>query len=109
MGFAIAWAVMAGGGQGAQGQGGGGFAQMIFIMVSFFAIVYFLMIRPQQKRQKSHQKMMEALKKGDRVLTTGGMYGTIVGIKDDVAVLRIADEVKVEIARSSIQSVVGKE
>jgi preprotein translocase subunit YajC len=101
-----ALAMMAGGGgQGGGGAQGGGLTQMLFLFVAFIAIFYFLILRPQQKRQKEHQKMLESLSKGDKVLTSGGLYGVVVGIKGEVAVLRIADDVKVEVSRSSIQSV----
>jgi preprotein translocase subunit YajC len=70
-----------------------------------FAIMYMLLIRPQQQRQKQMDQMLKAVKKGDRVLTTGGILGTIVGVEDTKAVLRIADDVKVEITKSSIVQV----
>jgi preprotein translocase subunit YajC len=68
-------------------------------------IFYFLIIRPQQKRQKETQKMLESVRKGDRVLTSGGIFGTVVGTKDDVVVLKVSDEVKVEFTKSSIVQV----
>ena len=71
-------------------------------------ILYLLYIRPQQKRQKAQAAMLSGLKKGDRVLTAGGMYGTVVGVKDDIAVLRIGDDTKVEFRRSAIVDVVEK-
>jgi preprotein translocase subunit YajC len=71
-------------------------------------ILYLLYIRPQQKRQKAQDAMLTNLKKGDRVLTAGGMYGTVVGVKDDIAVLRIGDDAKVEFRRSAIVDVVEK-
>jgi len=73
-----------------------------------FLIFYFLVIRPQAKKQKETAKMLDSLKQGDRVVTTGGMFGTVVGIKDNVAVLKIADQVKVEVARNAITGVVKK-
>ena len=74
-----------------------------------FVIFYFLLIRPQQKKQKQHQNMLEAIKKGDRVVTSGGVYGTVIGVKDNIVVLKIADDVKVEFAKSAIASIVSKE
>lgn len=109
MGLSLALAIMAGGGgggEGGAGQGGGGVGQMLFIFIAMIGIFYFLLFRPQQKRQKEHQKMLEAVKKGDKVLTSAGMYGTVVGFKEDIAVLRIADDVKIEVTKASIQSVV---
>ena len=69
---------------------------------AMFLIFYFLMIRPQQKQAKEHQQMLENLKKGDRVLTTGGVYGTIVGFRGNDLELKLAENVKVLIARSAI-------
>lgn len=97
---------MAGSG-GGQAQGGGGIAMLLpFLLV--FAVIYFLMLRPQIKRQKETSKMLSTLKKGDRVLTTGGIYGTIVGIKEkeETLLLKIDSEVKVELQRSAIVKVV---
>lgn len=70
-----------------------------------FIILYFLLIRPQQQQQKKLERMRKELKKGDRVLTTGGIIGTVVGLDDGKAVLRVADEVKLEFARSAIVQV----
>ena len=73
-----------------------------------FAIMYMLLIRPQQQRQKQMDLMLKAVKKGDRVLTSGGILGTIVGVEDTKAVLRIADDVKIEITKSSIVQVLAE-
>jgi preprotein translocase subunit YajC len=78
------------------------FGPIIFL----FAVMYFLLIRPQQQRQKKLEAMIKALKKGDRVLTSGGMFGTVIGVDDTKAVLRIADDVKAEFTKSSIVQVV---
>ena len=91
------------------GSGGGG--SMISTLIMFgaiFAIFYFMIIRPQQKKQKERQKMLDALKKGDKVVTSGGIHGTIVGIEEKTALVQIADSVKVKVDRGSI-SVVAKE
>ncbi len=74
--------------------------------VVIFAIFYLLIIRPQQQQKKKQQQLIAALKKGDRVLTTGGIMGTVVGVDDAKAVLKIADEVKVEFTKSSIVQVI---
>lgn len=81
---------------------------LLLPLVGMLVIFYLLLIRPQQKRQKEIQRMLESLRKGDRVLTTGGIYGTIVGMKDNVVVLKIADNVKVEVAKSAVASLVEK-
>ena len=83
-----------------------GFAPLIFI----FAIFYFLLIMPQQRRQKKWQKMLDELKTGDKVVTSGGIRGTIVAIKDDYLHLRIPpDNLRLEVSRASILSVTTAE
>jgi preprotein translocase subunit YajC len=74
------------------------FLPLILIMVIF----YFLMIMPAQRRQKKVAQMLKELKNGDKVITSGGIYGTIVGLEDDAVQLRIAEQVKVKISRSAI-------
>jgi preprotein translocase subunit YajC len=80
---------------------------MLLQFLPIFLIIYLLIIRPQQKRQKDLEKMLKALKKGDKVLTSGGMYGTVVGLDDAKTVLKVADDVKLEFARSAIVQVIG--
>jgi preprotein translocase subunit YajC len=65
-----------------------------------------MIIRPQQKRQKERQKMLDAVKKGDKVVTGGGIHGTVVGIEEKTALVQIADNVKVKVERGSITSVI---
>ena len=87
-----------------QGQSGGGgildFAPMILIFVAF----WFLLIAPQRKKQKQHAKMLEALEKGAKVKTIGGVFGTVTGVKDDRFVLRISENVKIEVAKEAVAS-----
>ncbi|MBU4487569.1 MAG: preprotein translocase subunit YajC [Candidatus Omnitrophica bacterium] len=71
-------------------------------IIFIFGIFYFLLIRPQQKKQKEHGKMISELKKNDEVVTNGGVHGTIVNVKDDTFILRIDDNVKVEINKTAI-------
>jgi preprotein translocase subunit YajC len=79
-----------------------GFAPLIFI----FAIFYFLLIMPQQRRQKKWQQMLQDLKTGDKVVTTGGLRGTIIALKDDSLHLRVPpDNLRLEVSRSAIASV----
>lgn len=79
------------------------FAPLLFMVVIF----YFLLIRPQQKRQKELNNMLSQLKKGDKVLTSGGMFGLIERVKDDgVLVLKIADNVKIEVAKTAVTTLV---
>ncbi len=83
-------------------QQGGGFAPSLMVLIAIFIIFYFLLIRPQQKQQKKLQEMRTALKKGDKVLTSGGIYGTVQNVTDDIVSLQIADKVKVEVAKNSV-------
>jgi preprotein translocase subunit YajC len=89
-------------------EGGANPLSMLLPILGMLAIFYFLLIRPQQKRQKETQKMIGALKNGDKVVTSAGMYGTIAGIKDDVIIVKIADNVKVEMLKSAVSGVVSK-
>jgi preprotein translocase subunit YajC len=85
------------------GQGANPLAMWMPIIL-IFVIMYFLILRPQAKRQKEHQKMLETLQKGDEVVTAGGIYGTIVGMKekDTVVIVEVDKNVKLSVARSSI-------
>jgi preprotein translocase subunit YajC len=74
------------------------FAPLILIMIIF----YFLMIMPAQKRQKKISQMLAALKNGDKVITNGGIYGTVVGVENDSVQLRISDQVKIKVARNAV-------
>jgi preprotein translocase subunit YajC len=76
-------------------------------MVAIFAIFYFLLIAPQRKRQKKHQEMLAALKKGDEVVTSGGIHGTVAAVDDRVVHLKIADQVKIKIDRGSVAGFVA--
>lgn len=73
-------------------------------IAAMFVVLYFLLIRPQQKRQKTRTSMLSALKKGDKVVTIGGLHGTIVEITDDTVILRVNDSTKLTFDRSSINS-----
>lgn len=77
----------------------------LLYIVGLFAILYFLMIRPQQQRQKKHQEMMKNLKANDHVVTIGGLFGTIVKMKEDSLILRVADNVEIEVLQSAISRV----
>lgn len=72
------------------------------LIIPIFFIFYFLVIAPQRKRQKKHAQMLENLKSGDRVVTSGGLYGTVVGVTDATVQLRIADQVKVDLAKHAV-------
>ncbi len=92
----------------AQGIGGG--IAPILMMVAIFAVFYFLLIMPQQRRQKKWQAMLKEIKSGDRVVTSGGLTGVILSVKDDVFILRVPpDNIKLEVARSSIVTLTTEE
>ncbi len=74
-------------------------------LVFLFAIFYFMIIRPQQKKQKDHKDMLSKMDKNDEVITAGGIHATIVSVGETTATIRIADNVKVEIEKGSVQSV----
>lgn len=76
-------------------------------IVAIFVIFYFLLIRPQQKQQKEHEQMLKDLKTGDKVLTTGGLYGTITGFKGDDLEVQFSQTVKLTVARSAVARVVS--
>jgi len=85
---------------------GGGFGSLLpFILL--FAGMWFLIIAPQRKRQKAHDKMLSELKTGDEIVTSGGIYGTITNVKDDRLVVRIADNTKIELGKSFVANKVG--
>jgi preprotein translocase subunit YajC len=87
-------------------QGIFGSSGQLLLPLVFFALLYFLMIAPNQKKQKKWQEMLSQLKNGDKVTTNGGIRGVIISVKDDVVQLRIApDNVKLEFVKSAIASV----
>ena len=96
---------------GAPGGGGGGAGGMLgFLPIVFvIAIFYFLLIAPQRKQQKRHMERLQQLKKGDKVMTAGGIVATVVTRGDQVSTVRIADKVEVEVQTSTIQAVFGQE
>ena len=83
-----------------------GFLPLVLIIV----VMYFLMIRPQAKKQKEHRAMLEQLQKGDKILTSGGIVGTIAGVKENegLLIVKIADNVKVELSKGSVAQVIKK-
>ncbi len=81
-------------------QGGG--SNMLIFIVLMFAAMYFLMIAPQRKRQKQHNQMIQALKTGDRVVTIGGIFGTITNVKEKTFIVKLCDNTKVEFLKSAI-------
>ena len=93
---------MAAGGGGAGGGAPQGGIMSFLPLILIFVIFYFLLIRPQQKKAKDHQNYLANLKKGDSVVTTGGLHGEITGITDTVVTLEIADNIRVKVSRQHI-------
>jgi preprotein translocase subunit YajC len=98
----IAYAMGQGGGA---EQGAGGFASFIPLIL-MFVIFYFLLIRPQQKKTKEHREMISNLKRGDRVVTSGGLHGRITGMDDTVLTVEIAEKVRVKVQRGNVSALV---
>ena len=90
--------------QSAGGQPQGGFGMLVFPVI-LIAIMYFLMIRPQMKRQKEHKAMLDKLNRGDEVITSGGVAGTITDIGDNFVTVEIADNVRVRVQKGAIGNV----
>ena len=91
---------------GGGGEGGGGSSWMSFMpLIAIVAIFYFLILRPQNKKQKETQKMLSALKKGDRVITIGGIHGVIQSVKESTVIVRVDENVKLEFNRAAISTV----
>ena len=89
---------------------GGGSSIPMLLPLLLIPVLYLVMIRPQQKRQKQWQEMLGSIKTGDRITTAGGIRGTIISIKDDVVIVRVApDNIKLEVTRQAIASVITEE
>lgn len=82
--------------------------EMLIMIGIFFAIMYFMLIRPQQKRAKEHKALMESLTKGDEVVTNGGMMGKIKSVSDDVVRVELAENVIIKIQKQAINNVLPK-
>ena len=92
------------------GQGGEspGLFQSLLPFVLIFGVFYFLLIAPARKKQKKHQEMLGKIKNGDKVVTNGGIHGTIVGVSDDVVQVKIADQLRIDVSRNAIAVVQEK-
>jgi len=93
----------------AQPQGGSPEGSLVSTLIMFALIIgifYFMILRPQQKRAKDRQKMLEAVKKGDKVITASGVHGTVAGMDEKTVLLQVADNVKIKYERSAIGSIV---
>jgi preprotein translocase subunit YajC len=91
--------------QGGEGAAGGAGIMTFLPFVAIIAIFYFLIIRPQSRKQKETQKMLSALKKGDRIVTIGGMHGVIQNVRDHTVIVKVDESVKLEFNRSAISSI----
>lgn len=91
---------------GGQPGAGGGFASLVPLIL-MFVIFYFLLIRPQQKKAKEHRQMVDNLKKGDRIVTSGGIYGQIINLDEHTISLEIADKVRIKIGRGYVGTLVS--
>lgn len=92
-----------------QAGGVGGLGTFLLPLLLMFGIMYFLVILPQQRQRKKVQEMLGAIKNGDKIITTSGIYGTINGMDGDTIILKIADNVKIRIARAAIAQVEASE
>lgn len=99
-----AWAQAAG----APAAGGADMLIQFAPFILIFVVMWFLLIRPQQKKAKQHRAMVAALKRGDRVVTNGGIYGQVSHVADDHLMVEIADGVKIKIVRDAVSAVPGK-
>ncbi|MEW6067326.1 MAG: preprotein translocase subunit YajC [Nitrospirota bacterium] len=88
--------------QGGGGEGAGSFFASIVPLILIFVIFYFLLIRPQQKRAKEHRKMLDNIKRGDKVITSGGIYGVIEAVGTNTVTLKIAEDVKIKLSKAYI-------
>jgi preprotein translocase subunit YajC len=96
---------------GAAGASGGGGTQLVTMLVTFGLIIvvfYFLVIRPQNKKTKDAKKMLEGIRKGDRVVTIGGMHGSVESVKEDAVVIKIDDNVKVKFSKSAVSQILER-
>ena len=100
----IPWIALGGGAGGAQGGGAG----MLVPMIIIFAIFYFMLIRPQQRKEKQRKAMIDNVKSGERIMFSGGILGTVTNVKESTFVVKIADNVKIEVARGAVSRVLEK-
>ena len=90
---------------GGTGGEGGGLMSTLVMFALIIGIFYFMILRPQQKRQKDRERMLEAVKKGDKVVTTGGLHGSVAGIDEKTILLQVADNVKMKFDRSAVSTI----
>ena len=88
---------------------GGAFGMQLVLFAVIFGIFYFIVFRPMRKRQRDTEQMLKSLERGTRVITSGGLHGTITGLSDDLVTLKVTDTVKLRVSRSAISSVISPE
>ena len=93
------------------GPGGGAQSALASIvpLILMFAIFYFLLIRPQQKKAKQHKALLSSIKKGDRIVTSGGLHGVITGVADDVVTMEVAPKIRVKVSRGSVAGILKRD
>ena len=91
---------------GSGANGGGGILSILPLMVGMFAIMYFIVIRPQQKQKREREALLGAIKKGDRVVTTSGIHGTVAGLDEHTVTLRVGDQVKLTFDRAAVGRII---
>ena len=104
----VEWAYAFGAAPGGGGEAGGGITSLLLPFAMVFAIIYFLMIRPQQKKQAEHRRLLESMVPGDQVVTSGGIFGTVSKIREEKVWLEIAENVRIRVQKSNISSLVGR-
>jgi preprotein translocase subunit YajC len=92
----------------AQAGGGGGFMQVLLLLVPMIAVMYFLMIRPERKRQSDHQGMVAALKRGDEIVLTSGIIGKIHAIEDKTLVIEVGDKVRLKVLKVAVSGLASR-
>jgi preprotein translocase subunit YajC len=90
-----------------QGDSSSGLLGSLLPFLLIIVVFYFLILRPQQKRQKQKQQLLDSLKKGDKIITSSGIYGTVEGLEDKTVLVKIADNVKVKIERASVSTILN--
>jgi preprotein translocase subunit YajC len=87
-----------------EGGGGAGGLNMLFFIGAMFLLMWALLIRPQQRQQKEHRKMLEQIQRGDQIVTSGGIHGRVTGVSDEVLTVEIAERVRVKLNKSAVTS-----
>jgi preprotein translocase subunit YajC len=95
--------------QGGSGAGGGSMVSTFVMFGAIFLIFYFMIIRPQQKRAKEREKLLSSIEKGDKVITSGGVHGTVAGVEEKTILLQVTENVKLKIERSAISTILNRD